>query len=371
MISNSGANSTLGIHNISNASDEAIVIKSSSGGITLEGSNSNTNISINNSPLVLSSISQPESTFNKLYNLTGDLYWNGSMLSGGGGSSTSLSNITTGTNTAILTTTPFPSTSNAIVIKTADNSSNFLDTIGIHNITSNSSEAIMIQSSNGGITLYGGNNSNIDIRNSPLYLEPISWPSNTDNKLWSYFYNNSSLYWGYNIIADINGASVRLDQIKEPYYETNISSYYKINLTSSDSYNGSNAISFVSNGSSGEETIGIYNYHGTSNEAIVLNSNAGGITLRSNVGNVYVTSGTPEISNFVLTHEGNMGFGKLYPEKKIHVYGSDNSIRLEDTSNNKWDIKIDSTNLKLYYIMLKKVLFQIQMEHTLIHQIKD
>ena len=70
-----------------------------------------------------------------------------------------------------------------------------------------------------------------------------------------------------------------------------------------------------------------------------------------------MTSGTPEISNFVLTHEGNMGFGKLYPEKKIHVYGSDNSIRLEDTSNNKWDIKIDSTNLKLYYNNAEKGTF--------------
>ena len=299
LISNSGVNSTLGIHNTSNSSNEAIMIQSSNGGITLYGGN-NSNIDIRNSPLYLEPISYIDfpNNYNKLYNNNGTLYWNGSMLSGGGGGGyTTLSDIYAGTSAVTLTTTPDSSTSNAIVIKTDDY--NLLDTIGIHNNRSNSSEAIMIQASNGGVTLYGGNNSNIDIRNSPLYLEPISWPTwpnTTDNKLWNYNDSfNPGLYWDYNIIADNNGSLVRLDQIKEPYNNSNVyAGYYKLNITSS--FNGSNAISFVSNGTSGQETIGIYNYHGTTNEAIILNSNSGGITLESS-GNVYANTNNFHISS--------------------------------------------------------------------------
>ena len=65
----------------SESDDTAITLNSSEGGLNLKGKNQNNNIYIENSPLKLEQISAPSTTTDKLYNVSGDLIWNGRQIS--------------------------------------------------------------------------------------------------------------------------------------------------------------------------------------------------------------------------------------------------------------------------------------------------
>ena len=78
-----GHSSTVMISNDTGVNSDAITLTSNTGGITIQGKDNTKDITVNNSPLLLEQISAPTSTTDRLYNVSGNIRWNGNYLISG------------------------------------------------------------------------------------------------------------------------------------------------------------------------------------------------------------------------------------------------------------------------------------------------